>query len=145
VKPRILIVDDEPAIVDALTLTFEDDYEVVAVTAPEEALSRLAEEEVAVIIADQRMPRLSGSEVLKAARELQPDAVRIVLSAYTDIEDLIAAINSGEVWRYLVKPWEPRELKVTVTQAVERHLQIKENQRMRGELSPAHDKLKRQY
>jgi two-component system, NtrC family, response regulator HupR/HoxA len=144
-KPTILIVDDEPAIVDALALTFEDDCEVLSATAPEDALTLLEANEVAVIIADQRMPRMSGSEVLKAARQLQPDAVRIVLSAHADMDDLIAAINAGEVWRYLVKPWEPRELKFTVMQAVERHQMIKENQRLLGELARAHDHLQHEY
>jgi two-component system response regulator HupR/HoxA len=144
-NPRILIVDDEPGIVESLSLTFEDDYEVLAATSGEEALSLLDENEVAVIVADQRMPRVSGAEVLKAARERQPDAVRIALSAYTELDDLIAAINSGEVWRYLVKPWEPQELKHTVAQAMERYNLVRENRRLMKELEAAHEKLKKDY
>lgn len=144
-KPRLLIVDDEPRIVESLSLTFEDEYEVLGTTAPEEAMALLEGPEFAVIIADQRMPKVTGVELLKVAREKQPDAVRIVLSAYTDTEDLIEAINRGEVWRYLVKPWEPRELKLTVAQAVERCQLGKENQRLHAELAAAHDKLKTEY
>ena len=82
---------------------------------------------------------------LEEAINKQPDAVRIALSAYTEMDDLIAAINSGEVWRYLVKPWEPQELKVTVAQAMERHNLVKENQRLMRELEAAHEKLKKEY
>ncbi|HUT53587.1 MAG TPA: sigma-54 dependent transcriptional regulator [bacterium] len=144
-KERILIVDDEPGIVESLTLTFEEDYEVLAATAPEDAIELLKTNEVAVVVADQRMPRITGVEVLKAARELRPDAVRIVLSGYTDIDDLITAINAGEVWRYLTKPWEPAELKITVNQAAERYALVRENQRLVKDLEAAHEKLKAEY
>lgn len=144
-QQKILIVDDEPGIVESLVLTFEEDYEVLPANAPEDALKLLEDNEIAVIIADQRMPRMSGVEVLKVARDKQPDAVRIVLSGYTDMEDLIAAINAGEVWRYLVKPWEPAELKITVAQAVEKYCMVKENKRLERELGAAHEKLKDKY
>ena len=144
-KPGLLIVDDEQGIVDTLSMTFEEEFEVVATTVPEGVPALLREHDVAVILADQRMPRMSGVEVLKAARELRPDAVRIVLSAYTETEDLIAAINSGEVWRYLVKPWEPHELRSTVRQAAERFTLGRENQRLHLELELAHEKLKTDY
>lgn len=144
-KPRIIIVDDEPGIVESLSLTFEDDYQVLATTDSEQAVELLKREEVAVILADQRMPGTTGVELLKKAGGLQPDAVRIILSAYTDIEDLIAAINSGEVWRYLVKPWEPRELKMIVAQAVEHYYLVRENRRLIKELAAAHEKLKLDY
>jgi two-component system response regulator HupR/HoxA len=144
-KPIILIVDDEPGIVESLALTFEDDFEVITTTAPETAPALLSRHDVAVVLADQRMPRMSGVEVLRSARELRPDAVRIVLSAYTETEDLIAAINSGEVWRYLVKPWEPHELRATVRQAAERWTLRRENQRLHLELEAAHEKLKQEY
>ena len=143
--PAILIVDDEPGIVESLAMTFEDDYEVLTAGSGPEAVALLEDNEVAVIIADQRMPKMSGAEVLEKARKIRPDAVRLILSAYTDMDDLIAAINSGEVWRYLVKPWEPRELKVTVSQAVERHKLVTENKRLQEELEQAHRELKKDY
>jgi two-component system response regulator HupR/HoxA len=144
-KPRILIVDDEPGIVESLALTFEEDYEVLSATEPEKAIELMKQNDVAVVLADQRMPRITGVEVLRFARELRPDAVRIVLSGYTDIEDLITAINAGEVWRYLTKPWEPADLKITVKQAAERFHLVRENQRLVKDLAAAHEKLKDEY
>ncbi len=140
-RPALLIVDDEPGIVESLTVAFEDDFEVTGTTDPEEAMAVLGEREIAVIIADQRMPGMSGVELLKEAKAIQPDAVRLILSAYTDMEDLIAAINAGEVWRYLVKPWEPHELRLTVNQAAERYGLVKENRRLLHELREANVRL----
>jgi len=144
-KPLILVVDDEPAIVESISFTFEDDYEILTATSGKKAVELLKDNEVSVIVADQRMPKMSGSEVLAAAREIRPDAVRVILSAYTDLEDLIAAINSGEVWRYLVKPWEPRELKATIAQAVERYQLVIENRRLMEELRTTNLELKKDY
>jgi len=144
-RAKILIVDDEPGIVESLSLTFDKDYDVDALTDPRAARELIERKEFSVIIADQRMPRMTGVELLRAARELQPDAVRIVLSAYTDLEDLIAAINAGEVWRYLVKPWEPHELKLTVSQAVERNRLLKQNQSLLRELEDKNLRLQTDY
>lgn len=144
-RPTILIVDDEPGIVESISLTFEDDYQVLTATSGDEALALLNDNDVAVIVADQRMPGMTGVEFLGKAREKRPDAVRIILSAYTDFDDLIAAINSGEVYRYLVKPWEPRDLKITVDQAAERFGLIRENRRLLRDLEAAHQKLKSEY
>jgi len=140
-RPALLIVDDEPGIVESLTVAFEEDYEVIGTTDPEEAMGVLGEREISVIIADQRMPGISGVDLLKEAKAVQPDAVRLILSAYTDMEDLIAAINAGEVWRYLVKPWEPNELRITVDQAAEKYGLVKENQRLLRELKEANARL----
>ncbi|MFO8057543.1 MAG: sigma-54 dependent transcriptional regulator [bacterium] len=140
-QPAILIIDDEPGIVESLTVAFEENYQVVGTTDPEEAMAVLGEREIGVIIADQRMPGMTGVELLKEAKAIQPDAVRLVLSAYTDMEDLIAAINAGEVWRYLVKPWEPHELRLTVDQAAEKYALVKENRRLLQELQEANLRL----
>ncbi len=142
---KILIVDDEPHIVDSLAITFEDDFEVLTSTSPADAIGLLEKTDVAVVIADQRMPGMSGVEVMRRARDIRPDAVRVILSAYADIEDLITAINSGEVWRYLTKPWEPSELKVTVAQAADHFRLVRENARLTGELARAHEELKKDY
>jgi len=144
-KPPLLIVDDEKNIVESLRMTFQEEYDVMAAYSGEQALELLNETEPAAIVADQRMPGISGVELLKKARELRPDSVRIILSAYTELEDLIEAINTGEVWRYLLKPWEPADLKAAVARAVERYNLVKENKRLSRELEAALAKLEKEY
>lgn len=118
-KPRILVVDDEPDNLDLLFRTFRRDFEVLRANSGQAALEILAENgEVAVIISDQRMPEMRGTEFLSKTVPEFPDTVRIILTGFTDVEDLVEAINSGQVYRYITKPWEPDELKQVVQQAV---------------------------
>ncbi|MEG5001929.1 response regulator [Microcoleus sp. B4-D4] len=121
-KLKILIVDDEPDNLDLLYRTFHRDYKVFRAESGPAALEILAKEgEVAVIISDQRMPKMSGTEFLSLTAAQYPDVIRIILTGYTDIEDLVEAINAGKVFKYVTKPWDAEELKTIVTQAVETH------------------------
>lgn len=121
-KPKILVVDDEPDNLDLLYRTFRRDYKVVRSDSGLEALDRLAEEsDIAIIISDQRMPQMSGTELLKIAAKDYPNAMRIMLTGYTDVEDLVDAINEGKVYKYVTKPWDATELKSIVEQALETH------------------------
>ncbi|HEY3836191.1 MAG TPA: response regulator [Bryobacteraceae bacterium] len=115
-KPRVLVVDDEPQILDSIHDLLEEDFDVVASTDANRALEMLYDAQVAVILADQRMPNLTGGEFLAKAREVS-DATRILITGYLDIEALIRAVNDGQIHSYVSKPWEPANLKVTVLKA----------------------------
>ena len=114
----ILAVDDEPFNLDALKRTFRKSYKVLTTTSPDEALQLFTSRDIHLVIADQRMPGMTGTELLSRMRQTSPLPIRIVLSAYTDIEYLIDAINRGEVYRYITKPWEPQELQIAVKNAL---------------------------
>ncbi|MEH2423831.1 MAG: response regulator [Nostoc sp.] len=125
-KPKILVVDDEPDNLDLLYRTFYRDYKVLRATSGPAALDLLAQEgEIAVIISDQRMPMMSGTEFLSLTATQYPDIIRIILTGYTDVEDLVEAINAGKVFKYVTKPWEAEELKVVVRQALDTHNVLK--------------------
>lgn len=125
-KPKILVVDDEPDNLDLLYRTFYRDYKVLRAASGPAALDLLAQEgEVAVIISDQRMPMMSGTEFLSLTATQYPDIIRIILTGYTDVEDLVEAINAGKVFKYVTKPWEAEELKAVVRQALDTHNVLK--------------------
>lgn len=121
-KPKILVVDDEPDNLDLLYRTFYREFKVLRAENGPIALEILAKEgDVAVIISDQRMPHMSGTEFLSLTATQYPDIIRIILTGYTDVEDLVEAINSGKVFKYVTKPWDDEELKAVVRQAVDTH------------------------
>ncbi|MBD2244864.1 response regulator [Nostoc sp. FACHB-888] len=125
-KPKILVVDDEPDNLDLLYRTFYRDYKVLRANSGPAALDLLAQEgEVSVIISDQRMPMMSGTEFLSLTATQYPDIIRIILTGYTDVEDLVEAINAGKVFKYVTKPWETEELKAVVRQALDTHNVLK--------------------
>ena len=126
-KPKMLVVDDEPDNLDLLYRTFRRDFEVLRADSGVNALSILSTEgEVAVIISDQRMPEMKGTEFLSKTVPQFPDTVRIILTGFTDVEDLVEAINSGQVYKYITKPWDPHELRTVVQRAAETYELLKE-------------------
>ncbi|MBP0016294.1 MAG: response regulator [Cyanobacteria bacterium SBLK] len=125
-KPKILVVDDEPDNLDLLYRTFYREYKVLKAESGPVGLEILAQTpDVTVIISDQRMPIMSGTEFLSLAAVQFPDIVRIILTGYTDVEDLVEAINSGKVFKYVTKPWDAEELKEVVSQALDTHNALK--------------------
>ncbi|MGI0488427.1 response regulator [Pantanalinema rosaneae CENA516] len=125
-KPKLLVVDDEPDNLDLLYRTFHREFKVLRAENGPTALDILAKEgDVAVIISDQRMPLMSGTEFLSLTATQYPDIIRIILTGYTDVEDLVEAINSGKVFKYVTKPWDDEELKAVVRQAVDTHNVLK--------------------
>ena len=133
--PRILIVDDEEAILETMSFTFMDLYEVFTSTDARNGLEILDEKSpIACLITDQRMPGMTGIEFLAAAAQRHPDTVRIMLTGFADAEATIQAINDGQVYAYVNKPWEPDELKQTVKRAVERNQLAAENSRLVAQL-----------
>ncbi len=125
-KLRLMVVDDEPDNLDLLYRTFRRDYEVIKAESAIEALAILEQRgEMAIIISDQRMPEMLGTEFLSRTVDRFPDTIRIVLTGYTDVEDLVEAINSGKVFKYITKPWNPDQLKGVVDQAADTYRAVK--------------------
>jgi len=116
-KPTLLLIDDEERILRSLRMLFFTGYTVRMTTDPHEALRILRDEKVHVIISDQRMPLMQGSELLRLAREASPATMRILLTGYSDMEASIASVNEGEVFRYLLKPWVGEEVRRVVAEA----------------------------
>jgi PAS domain S-box-containing protein len=130
-RPSVLVVDDEPRILSSMTALLEDEYSVLTSTNAESALTLLEDEQVLVIISDQRMPGLNGDEFLAKARNIS-SATRILVTGYLDISALVKAVNHGQIYTYVSKPWDPIELRVAVTKAAEHCLLMKELDRERN-------------
>ncbi|MDD5248455.1 MAG: response regulator [Rhodocyclaceae bacterium] len=128
----LLCVDDEPDIVDNLFRTFRKVYTVLTAASGEAAVELLKSRSVDLIISDQRMPGMTGDEVLKAARVLQPEAIRILLTGYADLESLVKCVNEAGIYKYITKPWEPEQLRLTVTRAIE-HLDVERRLKVAAE------------
>jgi len=138
----ILIVDDEPAILESLELTLGGDYVVHTAASGEEGLRILESQEVALVIADQVMPSMSGVEFLEKAIERNPTAIRMMLTGYADIGSLARAINEGRIYRYIQKPWEPDEVRLNVKRALESYALSTENVQLAAALKDANDRLR---
>ncbi|MEI6127338.1 MAG: HD domain-containing phosphohydrolase [Pseudomonadota bacterium] len=127
----ILLVDDEENILSALNrMLVSEEYNVLTASSGQEGLRLLDTAKVSLIISDQRMPAMTGSEFLAKAKDTSPDSIRIMLTGYSDINATIEAINSGEVYKYITKPWQDEELMLTVKEAIERYSLIAENKRL---------------
>jgi len=124
----ILVVDDEKIFLSALQQTLQRaGYQAVAHSSPLEALSELHRRNFSVIISDQLMPELSGLELLAKARQIQPFATRILATAVLNLDTVIAAINKGEIFRFIIKPWLHEEFIATLKNAIQRHQLICQN------------------
>jgi putative nucleotidyltransferase with HDIG domain len=134
---KILIVDDEPANLRLLERLFRREYEVISATSGAEAFALLQQHDVALIITDQRMPGMTGIELLKQTAPLRPHTVRILLTGYTDINALVEAINCGQVYKYMTKPWSNEDLRLTVSRALEHY----EASKSRHELTLTNQRL----
>ncbi|MEW6427861.1 MAG: response regulator [Thermodesulfobacteriota bacterium] len=144
-NPTILFVDDEVNILRTLQRLFMDDaYDIVTAASGDAALALLRDGlRPAVVVSDQRMPGMDGAELLAEVRRLQPDCTRIILTGYADINAAVDAINLGEVYRYILKPWENEELKLAIRSAVERNRLVEENARLTAELAAMNEELER--
>jgi len=134
-KHTILAVDDEENILRALKRVFRrDGYQVITATSGQQGLSLLSEHRVSLIISDQRMPGMIGAEFLARAKGVQPHALRIMLTGHPDLAAATQAINEGEIWRYLTKPWDDEQLRLTVREALEHHDLAAANRRLTAQL-----------
>ncbi len=136
-KYKMMIVDDERANLRLLERLFASDYECLTASSGEEAVQLLRQHDIAILITDQRMPQMTGIELLKQTAELRPHMVRILLTGYTDVDALVEAINSGLVYMYVTKPWNNNDLKVRVSRALEHY----ENNKKRSALELANERL----
>jgi signal transduction histidine kinase/PleD family two-component response regulator len=141
-KPRVLVVDDEPQILESIHALLEDDFDVVVSSDATEAVEVLKNAQIAVILADQRMPKLTGGEFLARAREIC-DATRILITGYVDIDALIRAVNDGQIHSYVPKPWEPANLKITVLKAATYAKEVTQRKRAAEIVSEQQDALAR--
>src|ERR1700733_12955295 len=122
----ILVVDDEVANVRLLTRVLGGEHDVFEAQSGPEGVAILEKEPVSLIITDQRMPGMTGVQLLEESLKIRPDAIKILLTGYTDVQALIDAINAGHVYKYVPKPWDADELKLTVRRALETY-ELKEN------------------
>lgn len=120
-RARILIVDDEKDNLRALDRTLRRDFDVTSCEDPKVALSLVEQQEFAVVISDQKMPGMLGTELLQKIALVKPLVSRVILTAYTEIRVMLDAINRAEIYRYVTKPWDNQELNAVVHQAVERY------------------------
>ena len=132
--PSVLVIDDELRSVEALERILEDDFTVLKATSVREAEAILAEETVQVVLCDQRMPGVTGVEFLKTVRERWPEAVRMIISGYTDAEDIIQGVNEAGIYQYVTKPWQPENLTLTLKNAVRLYDLQRQNQLLAVEL-----------
>lgn len=141
---KILCVDDEPNVLNSLKRLFLDnDYIILTATSGQDGLRILEQEHVQIVLSDYRMPGMNGVDFLKAVRHLSPDTVRIVLSGYADTSSIVSAINEGQVYKFIPKPWNDDDLKVTISNALERYrLQVR-NRELTAELQGKNDELEK--
>ena len=119
---KILLVDDEPNVTSALSKVLRSQpYEILVARSGQSALAILHEHEIQVVVSDERMPGMSGSQLLATVRKLYPTTVRIMLTGHANTEAAIRAINEGEVYRFFSKPCNAEELSATIRQALEHH------------------------
>jgi two-component system cell cycle sensor histidine kinase PleC len=130
-KATLLVLDDELLILSSLEHLFEDDYEVFTTSNPETALRLAREHDIAVVLCDERMPGVSGHEFLRHVREISK-ATRVMISGYADMSALTEAVNNGQIFAYVSKPWDPPALKATVSAAVVQFKLVQEIEEERG-------------
>jgi two-component system response regulator HupR/HoxA len=138
----ILVVDDEDAILESLVYTLGSEYEIFSASSGEKGLEILDRESIALVISDQVMPGMSGVEFFEKVIERNPRAIRMMLTGYADMPSLISAINEGRIYRYLPKPWEPDDLRITVKRALEVYELSSENVQLAAALAEANERLR---
>ncbi|MDP1708893.1 MAG: EAL domain-containing protein [Gammaproteobacteria bacterium] len=140
----ILLVDDEENITASLVrLLHQDGYEVLTANSGDSALALLANHTVGVILTDQRMPKMTGVELLTRVKDLYPETIRMVLSGYTDLASVTAAVNQGAIYKFLTKPWSNETLRANVHEAFMQYTLVKEREQLTLEIQTANIKLAR--
>lgn len=141
--PTVLVVDDEVRSQEALRRTLDEEFEVLSASSAAEALQVLETEWIQIVLCDQRMPGTSGVQLLRQVRERWPDAVRLIISGYTDSEDIIAGVNDGGIYQYILKPWQPEQLLLSLRAAADMYRLQRDNQRLSMELKVSRPVLER--
>ena len=142
-RHTLLVVDDEPDVLESLRHLFHRSYRVLTAESGSPAIEMLGREDVHVILSDQRMPGMTGDAFLSQARHVRPDAVRMLFTGYADIQAVINAVNEGRIFRYILKPWDPAELEGIIRQAAEQYELLAERKRLIEQLQEANGQLTR--
>jgi signal transduction histidine kinase len=143
-KPKnLLLVDDEAEITRTLQRFFRKNYNVFIANDASEAFKLVENRDINVIISDQRMPGMSGVEFLSKVKQYHPDTIRLILTGYSDVEAIIAAINEGAIFRYITKPWNFDELNATVYEAFEKYSLVEKNKQLMAHLEEANNILEK--
>ncbi len=138
---KLLLLDDEEDIINALKRLLRNNYEIIPFNKGDEALAYLQENHVDIIMSDMRMPKMDGAEFLAHAREIIPNAIRLLLTGYSDMDSTVKAINDGGVYTYISKPWNNQDLKLTLEKASDHYLLKKEAKRLNEEVAKANKEL----
>lgn len=142
---RILLVDDEQNILNALQrLLRKDGYKIETCTDATEALKRAREIEFDAVIADYHMPGMDGVFFLTALKQIQPHTMRLILSGYTDLDILLAAINEAQIFHFISKPWNDYDLRATLAHALAQHAVLDENRRLADQVRAQQDRIQYQ-
>lgn len=145
-KHCLLVIDDEPDVCDSIQDLLRREYHVLKTTNAEEGYRLMQQNEVHIVLTDQRMPQVTGVELLTKVRARHPQAIRMLFTGYADLESIIAAINQGRIFQFLRKPWQPHELLAAVQEAAAEYDRLvdeaEERTRMRSELESLWKQLK---
>jgi putative two-component system response regulator len=134
----LLLVDDDPEVLAALTRSFRKGYKIISAESAEAGIACLDEHPVDLVICDQHLANISGAQVLSHALQVQPEAIRILLTGHADVESLLASINDAHIYKCVTKPWDPAELDSVVAQALE-------TLTLKRDLDTMHDQLETAY
>ena len=140
-KPKLLYIDDEIYNLVGLKAALRRDYEIITASSAEEGLKYLDQQDIELIISDQRMPAMTGVQFFSKIKDTHPEPIRILLTGYSDIEAVVDAINKGEVYRYLTKPWDATYLKAIIDQGLELFNLRRENKQLIEDLKRANGQL----
>jgi response regulator RpfG family c-di-GMP phosphodiesterase len=143
-QPHVLLVDDEDMVITSIRafLQLETDYAIHGFTDPQDAVRHLQTNPVDVVISDYLMPKMNGIQMLAKAKELQPEAARVLLTGHADKQSAIQAINDVGLYQYLEKPWENSQLLLVINSAIERTQLLRRLRDKVNELDAAHNNLK---
>jgi len=142
-NPIVLYIDDEETNIKAFEASFRKDFDITATTSLPFALDALSKKEYHVIISDQKMPGVAGSEFLLAISAKYPKSLKIILTGYQDFQVAREALNSGRIFKYMLKPWDKDEVVQTVKLAYELYTLRNERERLIDELLKAQDKMRK--
>ncbi len=144
-KHTLLVVDDEADVGDSVHDLLRREFTVLKAKNAEEGIQLMQQNEVHIIMTDQRMPKITGVELLTKIRQRYPQAVRMLFTGYADLDSIVAAINQGHVYAFLKKPWRPEELEAAVREAAAEYERLVEQaeqmHRLREELQKLHDRV----
>lgn len=138
----VLCVDDEESVLSSMRrLLRREDYQLLTASSGEEGLNILAENDVHLVVSDQRMPQMSGTEFLAVVKDRYPDVIRIILTGYTDVNSITESINKGHVYKFLLKPWNDDNLKLDIKRALEQYGLVRANKELHEKVLQQNEEL----